>query len=150
MCHSQTAKLPPIFSRGMGGTFFRALVYRDPHLPGKAIMPIFFSFTQNSVSTFVFRTGGQRPSFSISLIASEPESGLGYNGVVIFWKRTFTSDILKGPVNKKTYSKGEEQWLQFLTRVVEVPRTVVHLRCKKVYHFTSKCTFNIYRIDLIN
>ena len=45
----------------MGGTLFRALAYCDPPLPGKAIK-LFFSFTQNSVSTFLFGTSRQRPS----------------------------------------------------------------------------------------
>ena len=35
-----------------------------PPLPGKAIKAIFFSIIQNSVSAFLFSTGGQRPSFS--------------------------------------------------------------------------------------
>ena len=35
-----------------------------PPLPGKAIKLFLFSFTQNSVSAFLFGTGAQRPSFS--------------------------------------------------------------------------------------
>ena len=80
--HSHTIKPRPLFSQGRAQSLgHQSAVASFAWQSNKAI---FFSFTQNSVSTFVFRTGGQRPSFSISLIASEPESGPGYNGVVIF------------------------------------------------------------------
>ena len=43
----------------MGGTAIKALACCGPHLPGKAIKVIFFSFTQNSVSVFQFSISRQ-------------------------------------------------------------------------------------------
>lgn len=51
-----------------------------------------------------------------------------------------------------TYPKGEEEWIKYLTGLVEVTNTVDYLRCKKNYNFTSKRIFNvdIYSCDPIN
>ena len=44
----------------IAGRFFTS---KPPGKPGKAIKPTLFYFTQNSVSTFLFSMGEQRPSF---------------------------------------------------------------------------------------
>ena len=54
----------PCNSSPMEGTVLSLLW---PLLPGEAIKAIFFSFTQNSVSAFLFGSGGQRSSFSSSV-----------------------------------------------------------------------------------
>ena len=64
-------KLPTILPKG--GHSLQGISLLWPPLPGKALKVIFFSFIQNSVTTFLFGTRWKRLSFDNSTVTQEAD-----------------------------------------------------------------------------